>query len=61
MNFASHIEPDELNLLPLRSFQGSIHVVTNPAEAMEAVWRLSHADVVGFDTATKPTSRADSD
>ena len=55
MIFASHIEPDELNLLPLRSFQGTIHVVSTPSEAAEAVRRLSFAGVVGFDTETKPT------
>ncbi len=55
MNFASHIEPDELNALPLRSFQGTIHVITNEEEAVEAIRRLSRADIVGFDTETKPT------
>jgi ribonuclease D len=55
MNFASHIEPDELNLLPLKSFEGTIHVINNPAEAAEAVRRLSYADIVGFDTETRPT------
>jgi ribonuclease D len=55
MNFASHIEHDELNTLPLRSFTGAIHVINNPDEAAEAVRRLSLADVVGFDTETKPT------
>jgi ribonuclease D len=57
MNFASHIEPDELNTLPLRSFEGMIHLITNPAEADEAVRRLSGAKMVGFDTETKPTFR----
>jgi len=55
MNFASHIDPDELNLLPLRSFQGTIHVVSNASEAEEAVRRLSQAEILGFDTETKPT------
>lgn len=55
MNFASHIEPDELNTLPLKSFQGTIHVITSPSEAADAVSRLSFAGVVGFDTETKPT------
>lgn len=55
MNFASHIEHDELNLLPLRSFEGAIHVINNKAEADEAVKRLSKAALVGFDTETRPT------
>lgn len=55
MNFASHIERDELNLLPLRSFEGAIHVVSSPQEADEAIRRLSFSEIVGFDTETKPT------
>lgn len=55
MNFASHIEPDELNTLPLRSFNGVIHVITNEREASEAVRRLSFCEIVGFDTETRPT------
>jgi len=55
MIFASHIESDELNSLPLRSFEGTIHVITNAREAAEAVTRLSFAEIVGFDTETKPT------
>lgn len=55
MDFASHIEPEELNALPLKSFEGNIHVVTNGKEAAAAIRRLSKARVVGFDTETKPT------
>ena len=55
MNFASRIEPDELNSLPLRSFEGVIHVITNTGEAEEAIRRLSFSKIVGFDTETRPT------
>lgn len=55
MNFASHIEPDALNSLPLRSFEGRIYVISNDLEAAEAVGRLSFSEIVGFDTETKPT------
>ncbi|MCX6224027.1 MAG: 3'-5' exonuclease domain-containing protein 2 [Bacteroidia bacterium] len=55
MNFASHIEPDELNTLPLRSFEGTIHVISNPSEAAKAVRKLSFSKIVGFDTETRPT------
>lgn len=55
MNFASHIEPDDLNSLPLRSFEGRIHLITNDMEAAEAVRKLSRSEIVGFDTETKPT------
>ena len=55
MNFASHIEPDELNLLPLKCFEGTIHVISTPEEADIAVERLMYADIIGFDTETRPT------
>jgi len=55
MNFASHIEHDELNSLPLKSFEGTIHVISNPTEAAEAIHRLSFSKIVGFDTETRPT------
>jgi ribonuclease D len=55
MNFASHIEHEEVNALPLRSFEGVIHVVSTPREADEAIGRLSRCTMVGFDTETKPT------
>jgi ribonuclease D len=55
MNFASHIEPDEINTLPLRSFGGTIHLITSAREAEKAVRKLNRSLVVGFDTETKPT------
>jgi ribonuclease D len=55
MNFASHIEPDELNSLPLKCFEGAIHVINTSSEADEALQRLSNSEVVGFDTETRPT------
>jgi ribonuclease D len=55
MNFASHIEPDELNLLPLKCFEGAIHVINTSSEADEALRRLSNSKIVGFDTETRPT------
>jgi ribonuclease D len=55
MNFASHIEHDEVNLLPLKSFEGAIHVINNSDEADQAINRLSFSEIVGFDTETRPT------
>jgi ribonuclease D len=55
MNFASHIDHDEVNLLPLRSFEGAIHVINNSDEADQAIRRLSYSEIVGFDTETRPT------
>jgi ribonuclease D len=54
MTFASHIEPDELNALPLRCFQGTIHVIDHAEAINEAIRRLRYEKVLGFDTETKP-------
>ena len=54
MTFASHIEPDELNALPLSCFEGTIHVIDHAEAIDEAVHRLRYQKVLGFDTETKP-------
>ncbi len=55
MTFASHIEPDEINALPLTSFGGTIHVINTPEEADAAVKILKRHKYIGFDTETRPT------
>lgn len=54
MTFASHIEPDELNALPLRCFPGTIHVIDHAEAIPEAIRRLRYHKILGFDTETKP-------
>ncbi len=55
MTFASHIEPDEINSLPLTSFGGKIHLINTPGEADAAVKLLKRSKYIGFDTETRPT------
>lgn len=55
MTFARIIQPDELNALPLRSFEGRIHVIDNPAGINRAVKILRKQPCLGFDTETKPS------
>jgi ribonuclease D len=55
MTFASHIEPEELNALPLSSFEGKIHVVDTPEAINAAVQRLRRQAYLGFDTETRPS------
>ncbi|HBB92240.1 MAG: hypothetical protein A2X22_06600 [Bacteroidetes bacterium GWF2_49_14] len=55
MTFASHIEPDEINALPLTSFSGAIHVINTREEADSAVKILKRHRFIGFDTETRPT------
>lgn len=53
--FASHIEPDDLKLLPLRCFEGPVHVVENRRDARVAVRVINNYRELGFDTETKPS------
>jgi ribonuclease D len=54
---AQRISREEMSELPIRRYQGPVHLVATPAElgrAMEAICRES---VVGFDTETRPAFR----
>ncbi len=53
--FASHINPEELQVLPLHSFDGPVHLVETAGQAVSAVEQLSEVKVLGFDTETKPS------
>ena len=55
MTFARNIEPDELNALPLRSFNGRIHVVENVDGIDQALTVLGRQQFLGFDTETRPS------
>jgi ribonuclease D len=52
--FVAHIEKEDLHSLSNVVFQGKIKVVSNLAEAENAVKSLLTFDVLGFDTETKP-------
>ncbi|MDE5870811.1 MAG: 3'-5' exonuclease domain-containing protein 2 [Muribaculaceae bacterium] len=49
------ISKQQLSVLPPAHFSGSIVVVDNPSEVDGAVQRLRKADLIGFDTETRPS------
>lgn len=49
------ISKEELSLLPLRSFNGSVVVVEDSARVEEQVAEIEKYPVIGFDTETKPS------
>ncbi|MBL7857906.1 MAG: 3'-5' exonuclease domain-containing protein 2 [Cyclobacteriaceae bacterium] len=48
------ISHEEINVLPLRAFDGKITVVTEENQLIKAVNDLQKYDVIGFDTETRP-------
>jgi len=48
------ISKDEINVLPLKSYTGSIHVIDSDAKMSAAVQVLGGEKVLGFDTETRP-------
>lgn len=54
MDYKEDISREELNLLPLRAFEGEILVVDSSEAVAEAVQYLKKQTVLGFDTETKP-------
>jgi ribonuclease D len=51
----TNITLEEINNLPLRSFEGKIVLVEDVKTAAEAFGEISEHDVVGFDTETRPS------
>lgn len=49
------ISKEELKVLPLKSFEGEIEVVTNYEQAIAATNYLKNFKTLGFDTETKPS------
>ncbi len=52
-----HISKDEINRLPMRQYEGSIHLIRTPAEAEQAAAELKKETLLGFDTETRPAFR----
>ncbi|MCL2459018.1 MAG: 3'-5' exonuclease domain-containing protein 2 [Desulfobulbus sp.] len=48
---------EAINALPLACWQGTIHCVRTAEEAEEAAVRLASANLLGFDTETRPAFR----
>ena len=51
---SSEISRDELNLLPLASFEGKVHLITDSKELKPALSKLRKQEFVGFDTESRP-------
>ena len=52
--FKPEITREELNELPLGSFNGDIHVITEAGQIKSIVQKLRKLNFVGFDTETRP-------
>ena len=49
------ITAEEINNLPLRTFEGKTSVISNPEHLGKIVREIESHDVVGFDTETRPS------
>ena len=52
-----HITKEEINRLPMRQYEGPIHLIRTAADAELAVEKLKAETLLGFDTETRPTFR----
>lgn len=55
-----HLKPfsnDDINALPLRRYEGPVHLVTSEKQLQSALRRLRDEPILGFDTETRPTFR----
>lgn len=48
---------EEINLLPVRSWEGAVHLVRSLEQAEAAIERLAGEKLLGFDTETRPAFR----
>lgn len=53
----THITKAEINQLPLRQYEGPIHLIRTPEKADRAVEELKKETLLGFDTETRPAFR----
>lgn len=53
--FKTNITTEEINNLPLKSFEGKVMLVSKPEELSKAFKEIDKHDVVGFDTETRPS------
>ena len=52
--FKANITKEEINELPVRKFEGQVHIIDNPDMLPEVAKRINGAKALGFDTETKP-------
>ena len=55
--FDRRMSREEINQLPLKRWQGPIHLLTGQEQIPEAIDRLQREKVLGFDTETRPAFR----
>ena len=55
--FPETISKDDLMQLPVRRYEGPIHLVKDAVELAEAHRAITAETVIGFDTETRPTFR----
>jgi ribonuclease D len=53
-----HVSRDEVNALPIRRYEGAVHVIAAPSELAPAMHDILQETLVGFDTETRPAFRA---
>lgn len=49
------ITSEELNLLPLKTFEGKVSVITESEKLLKVKAEIEKHDIVGFDTETRPS------
>lgn len=52
-----HVSREEVNALPIRRYEGPVHVIAAPGELAPAMNEILQETVVGFDTETRPAFR----
>jgi len=52
-----HITKAEINELPMKQYEGPIHLCYTPEEAEKAAAKLKKETLIGFDTETRPAFR----
>jgi len=55
MEFIKRIDNAEVNEMPLRFFEGEIHLVSNINEYQKIIPKLLKSKMLGFDTETRPS------
>lgn len=56
-DFRTKMSKEQINSLPIRKWEGAIHLVNSDDGVAEAVARLQRESILGFDTETKPVFR----
>jgi ribonuclease D len=51
------ISREEMSQLPIRRYEGSVHVVAGPPDLQHAMQDILQENVIGFDTETRPAFR----